>query len=323
MRIGDFHEIGLQVVSSGSTIEVYEKDTYHGTKEGINIPVLHNGNIVSVIGISGNPDVVRKYAHLALRITKLLIREHEMEAFNRSKKEKEHHLIRALIKEEHHNWGYLLPALNEYKITDKSHLKAVVIRLNSRYNIMNLPLIEHTIYELLEKCGVTLSTFDYPNEYIGLLPETLSELAEPMLQKFADDHSQIMKIGIGNSQSIFQLKESYQFCEIALSCTHYNNLNMITFDDMDLGIILGSISHKYKQIYCNKTVSSLTPDDIELLTVYYEENMSLAHTCDRLFLHKNTLQYRLDRIHRNCGYNPRNFRHAVILYLALKMIAHE
>ncbi len=323
MRIGDFHEIGLQVASSGSTIEVYENDTFHGTNEGINIPVFRNGTIISVIGISGNPEEVRKYAHLALRITKLLIREHELETLNRSKKEIENYLIRTLTKEEHHNWGYLLPALNEYKITEKSRLKAVVIRLKSRYNIMNLPLIEHSIYELFEQCGMTLSTFDYPNEYIALLPEILSATAEPLLRKFADAHSQIMKIVIGNSQSIFQLKESYQFCEIALRCTHYNNHSMITFDDMDLGIVLGSMSRKYKQLYCNKTVSCLSPEEIELLTVYYEENMSLARTCDRLFLHKNTLQYRLDRIHRNCGYNPRNFRHAVILYLALKMVEHE
>ena len=323
LRIGDFHEIGLQVATSGTTIEVYEKDTYHGTREGINIPVLHNGNIISVIGISGNPDEVRKYAHLALRITKLLIREHEIDTFNRSKKEKENYLIRALTKEKHRNWGYLLAALNEYKITDQSQFKAVVLRLNSRYNIMNLPLIEHSIYELFETCGITLSAYDYPNEYIALLPESLYSSAEPFLRKFADDNSHIMKIVIGNSQSIFQLKESYQFCEIALRCTHYINRSMITFDDMDLGIILGSMDRKYKQIYCNKTISSLTPEDMELLTVYYEENMSLVNTCDRLFLHKNTLQYRLDRIYRNCGYNPRDFRHAVILYLALKMVAHE
>lgn len=323
MRIGDFHEIGLQVATSGSTIEVYEKDTYHGTKEGINIPVLHNGDIISVIGISGNPDEVRKYAHLALRITKLLIREHEMEAFNRSKKEKENHIVRAITKEEHHNWDYLLPVLSEYNITEKMQLKVVVLRLNSRYNIMNIPLIEHTIHELFRNCGIALSIYDYPNEYIALLPESLYASAEPLLRKFAEEHKQIIKIGIGNSQTIFQLKESYHFCEIALRCTQYSNLSIITFEDMDLGIILGSIGRKYNQLYCNKTISSLEAEDIELLTVYYEENMSLVHTCERLFLHKNTLQYRLDRIYRNCGYNPRDFRHAVILYLALKMRVHE
>ncbi len=47
--------------------------------------------------------------------------------------------------------------------------------------------------------------------------------------------------------------------------------------------------------------------------------MSLLNTANRLFIHKNTLQYKLDRIHKLCGYNPRKFRDANILYLALKL----
>ena len=34
---------------------------------------------------------------------------------------------------------------------------------------------------------------------------------------------------------------------------------------------------------------------------------------------KNTIQYRLNHIHKKCGYNPREFQDAVRLYLALKM----
>ena len=58
-------------------------------------------------------------------------------------------------------------------------------------------------------------------------------------------------------------------------------------------------------------------EDLNLLRTYYEQGMSLAKTCEILFLHKNTLQYKLDRIHRLSGYNPREFRHGVILYVAL------
>lgn len=322
-RIGNFHEIGLQVATTGSTIEVLEEDAYHGTKDGINIPVYHNGQIISVIGISGPPDEVRKFANLAIRITKLLLREHEMDAFHRSEKEKQNYLVRALTKNDQPHWEYLLPALAAYGLNEKSMLKVVVLRLNERYNIINLPLIEQKIYELLERCEFSLFTFDFPNEYIALMPEALYTHAEAILRQYSDDYAGILRIGIGNSQSIYELKESYQFCEIAIRCTQYEHQNIITFDDLDLGIIIGSMDQKYKQLYCGKTILKLSQEDLDLLMVYYEENMSLSKTCERLFLHKNTLQYRLDRIHRTCGYNPRNFRDAVILYLALKLNAHE
>ena len=63
----------------------------------------------------------------------------------------------------------------------------------------------------------------------------------------------------------------------------------------------------------------LEEKDRHLLKVYFDCNFSLKKTCEQLFVHKNTVQYQLDKIYRNCGYNPRNFKDAVILYLALRM----
>ena len=63
----------------------------------------------------------------------------------------------------------------------------------------------------------------------------------------------------------------------------------------------------------------LTPKRREMLRMRYEEDMSLSGACARLFLHKNTLQYRLDRIGRRTGFNPRRFRDAAVLYLAVKL----
>ena len=59
--------------------------------------------------------------------------------------------------------------------------------------------------------------------------------------------------------------------------------------------------------------------DQALLRAYFAAGRSLKRTCETLYLHKNTLQYQLDRIHRETGYNPRCFADAVVLYLALKL----
>ena len=77
-RIGSFHEIGKKAADTGTVIEVLESEHYKGTSAGVNIPVTHNGYLIAVIGISGSPDEVRKYAYLAEKITRLLIREQEL-----------------------------------------------------------------------------------------------------------------------------------------------------------------------------------------------------------------------------------------------------
>ncbi|MBP3869201.1 MAG: hypothetical protein J6D38_08820 [Solobacterium sp.] len=79
-HIGSFHEIGYQACQLGKTLEVQEDNLYEGTQKGINIPFQYHGNTIGVIGITGEPEAVRKYGHLALRIMHLLLKERELEA---------------------------------------------------------------------------------------------------------------------------------------------------------------------------------------------------------------------------------------------------
>ena len=70
-RIGSFHEIGKKAADTKTVIEVQDNDHYEGTSSGVNIPVTHNGYLIAVIGISGSPAEVRKFAYLAEKITRL------------------------------------------------------------------------------------------------------------------------------------------------------------------------------------------------------------------------------------------------------------
>ena len=63
--------------------------------------------------------------------------------------------------------------------------------------------------------------------------------------------------------------------------------------------------------------------ELELLETYFFHDMSLKDTCEELYLHKNTLQYKLDKIHKTTGYNPRSFKHAAVLYIGLKLLKIE
>ena len=55
-----------------------------------------------------------------------------------------------------------------------------------------------------------------------------------------------------------------------------------------------------------------------MLGVYFACECSLKEAAEKLFVHKNTLQYHLDRVRSATGFDPRKFSDAVILYLALR-----
>ena len=70
-------------------------------------------------------------------------------------------------------------------------------------------------------------------------------------------------------------------------------------------------------------LQGLTSEDLQILKAYYSQDMSLQKTCELLNMHKNTLQYRLNRIREICGYDPRRFREGGSLYTAVCVQAEK
>ena len=83
------------------------------------------------------------------------------------------------------------------------------------------------------------------------------------------------------------------------------------------------ISGNYKENFKNKILENISEKDFEefsdILTVYEQENGSVIYTAEKLFMHKNTLQYKLNKIKRLSGYDPRNLKDFTILSLAFKL----
>lgn len=117
--------------------------------------------------------------------------------------------------------------------------------------------------------------------------------------------------------------QAFELTGSKLYTFNYSNEYMAIFDNLDISILLGNISADTKRQYLDKTIAKLSEKELELLETYFFHDMSLKDTCEELYLHKNTLQYKLDKIHKTTGYNPRNFKNAVVLYIGLKLLKLE
>ena len=321
-RIGDFHEIGLQVIKTGETIEVESGEGYLGTKEGVNIPFIYKGDVSAVIGISGSPEEVRKYAYLAQKITTLLLREHELDTLEHTQKTQLNHVMRALIDHNYINPEYLKTFLKKYNAHLDNHFQTIIVKLDTRYNPSNLAMIEQYIYQAFELTGSKLYTFNYSNEYILFLESKKLKQWLYLFEQLSRKHAPLLKIGIGHSSPLSHQHLSYQSAKLSINCLLANE-HLAIFDNLDISILLGNIADDTKRHYLDKTISKLSDKDLELLETYFFHDMSLKDTCEELYLHKNTLQYKLDRIHKITGYNPRNFKNAVVLYIGLKLLKIE
>lgn len=82
--------------------------------------------------------------------------------------------------------------------------------------------------------------------------------------------------------------------------------------------IFSDISAERVQNFYQEVFKANPPEEFkQTLDLYFSHDLNISETARTLYLHRNTLLYRLDRINELTGYNPRVFKDAVLLYLAL------
>ena len=317
-RIGTFHAVGHKAAQTEETIEVFSDDDFPGTQKGINMPLYYHGSFLAVIGITGEPDTVRQYVHLADRITHLLIREKELNRLSRSLEDKKHFVINALIRNEIAEPDYLDTCLSDLQVNPKTKKRLLIIQTVTDGSNSSSSL-NKKIIGLFNTLGITLYTFYYPNEYLAVLENPGKSALYQTLTDFSAACKAPLSIAVGKKCPLSQLSLSYQSALTALKYSRSSENGIAFFDDMTLEILLSSIAEQEKNAYLQKTISALSDEEKNLLQTYFEEDMSLLGTSQKLFLHKNTVQYKLNHIYQKCGLNPRAFKDAVLLYLALQL----
>lgn len=318
-RIGTYHEIGHQAAKDGQLIQIHENALFAGTKAGVNLPVYHNGELLAVIGISGAPEEVLKYANLAEHITKLLVRENEGNLLSRSLEQKRTYLIQKLLRGAALTEEDLKMLPTDAEFHRESPLRLLMIRLNQTHE-QNLSAAEPRIYQLFRSLDLSLFCYQYPREYLAVIEDSDFQKNREQFQIFALANRAILKIAVGRSAAPQELSSSFQSAQTAMKSFSFSNSSFVVFDDLNLELLLSAADQETRREYLSRTMAAVKEEDLKILQVYYEENMSLAAVCRRLYLHKNTLQYRLNRISKITGLNPRYFHDAVLLYLGQKLL---
>jgi carbohydrate diacid regulator len=317
-RLGTFHEIGMQVIRQKQTIEVASDNSFFGTHKGVNLPIVYQNEAIAVIGITGEPDKVRKYAQLARRITLLILREQAMDAKDYDERSQLHYVIRALVFHTKVNQEFLDGILDSYHIPVQTDFRTIILQVDRHNAAEALYSLDGNVTQVFQQIGSKLYCFNYPNEYILLIEEKRFQQWHYLFQQLADENRTYMKISIGSRETLYHQYRSYETAQLALKSLNQSH-NIAVYDELDLTLLLASVPGEVRISFLKKVISKLDKNDCTLLSAYFEHDASLKKTCDVLYLHKNTLQYRLDRIWKLTGYNPRSFQDAVILYLGLRL----
>ena len=92
------------------------------------------------------------------------------------------------------------------------------------------------------------------------------------------------------------------------------------YDQISLEYLAESLPRALLRDLKETTFAACTPEEVRdfkaLLRMYFAQDGDLRRCAEALYLHRNTVQYRLDRIRDKTGYDFRKPRDAFLLYLA-------
>lgn len=208
---------------------------------------------------------------------------------------------------------------------DVSHDTACAI-LSISHSSINA-FMELSLENLFEK--YQLLNVKYNDQYVIILSNPTMEQITKRLQNFAEALLSVTNrflISVGNIHNNMQLHLSYHealkvssyYANTTFGIKYYQNevINLYLYDapeDIKRSVV--------EQMFANYS-SQERMQIYELVNIYTECNGSLQKIAKRLFIHKNTVQYRIEQLKKNTGYDLRNLADYNILYLACNWLKH-
>lgn len=316
-RVHAFHEIGKKSALEKKTIEVTDDNYYLGTYRGINVPLIHNEKAIAVIGITGDPDVVRNYADTAKIIAYHFVDKQDLCTKEKLKSFRSYYILTSLLEGKEVDLNIYDLFVEDYGIIADDLFRLMLVSINIQIGQLDSQSSLHAIHVLFSEIPIKIFTFNYANQYIAVIREQDWQERRTLIKDFINSHVNTIDIAVGMKYHFLDLRRS-EIKTDAVSGT-INSDDLAVTNNMDFNIIVESVSSEVRRSFAKKTISNLSAEEIKLLTVYFNSDLSLKKTCELLYYHKNTIQYKLRKIYDETGYDPRLFHDASVLYLALTM----
>ena len=72
-----------------------------------------------------------------------------------------------------------------------------------------------------------------------------------------------------------------------------------------------------QEVFKKNPIESLDDDTLETINKFFENNLNVSETSRKLYVHRNTLVYRLEKIKKLTGLDLREFDHAIVFKVAM------
>ena len=159
----------------------------------------------------------------------------------------------------------------------------------------------------------------------GENPAEVQSIAENVEKALADELQIKCIIGIGTTaRHLRELADRYKEAQIAIDVGRVfdSEKNIISYENLGIGRIIYQLPTTLCEMFLNEVfkknpLETLDEDTLETINKFFENNLNVSETSRKLYVHRNTLVYRLEKIKKLTGLDLREFDHAIVFKVAM------
>ena len=158
--------------------------------------------------------------------------------------------------------------------------------------------------------------------------EEVEQVANMMKDMLNSEAMATVRISYGTIVSeIKQVSKSYKEAKMALDVgkIFYSEKRIIAYNTLGIGRLIYQLPISLCEMFMHEVFGDNIPDslDEETLTTinkFFENNLNVSETSRQLYVHRNTLVYRLEKLQKSTGLDIRKFDDALTFKIALMVV---
>ena len=158
--------------------------------------------------------------------------------------------------------------------------------------------------------------------------EEVEQTAQVIVDMLNSEAMLVAKVAYGTI--VGELKEvskSYKEAKMALDVgkIFYSERSITAYNTLGIGRLIYQLPINLCRIFIKEIFGDSIPEELddELLTTvqkFFDNNLNVSETSRQLFVHRNTLVYRLEKLHQSTGLDIRTFDDALTFKIALMVV---
>lgn len=159
----------------------------------------------------------------------------------------------------------------------------------------------------------------------------LEKMAKDMLETLrAEGGEEQIHIAYGTIvNDIKEVSKSYKEAKLALDVgkIFFDEKDIVAYTTLGIGRLIYQLPIPLCKMFIKEIFEGKSPDDFDeetLTTInkFFENSLNVSETSRQLYIHRNTLVYRLDKLQKSTGLDLRIFEDAITFKIALMVVKY-